>query len=107
MSTREEILDEREKLRATYGALFDDVAQILFLHDPAEINCGANSDEYEHEVGTILPRLHACSHADGARRIVIEELTRWFSGCFDTLRASSAAADIWRAWERFTKAPRE
>ena len=94
-------------LRATCGALFDEAAQILFAYDPAGINLGTNTDEYEPEVGTILPRLERCTHLEGARRIVNEELTRWFSGDFDRARAQAAADEIWSAWQRFTKAPRE
>jgi hypothetical protein len=33
--TREEIKGERKRLKAEYGELFDDVAAILFRHDPA------------------------------------------------------------------------
>lgn len=77
--TREKILRERRRLKEQYGALFDSVAALLFRHDPIGIAFeNSNTDEYEPETGTILPRLRRCeSHAD-ALRAVHEEFVRWF-----------------------------
>ena len=36
---REQILENRQKLRTRYGDLFDSIAGILFRHDPARVNC--------------------------------------------------------------------
>ena len=102
MSDREQILAERQQLRAEYGALFDEVAAILFELDPEGINFESNTDEYEPEVGTILPRLRSCSSVRDARRVIHEEFVRWFepetagpeSSCQD------AAERIWAAWKR-------
>lgn len=52
--TREQILENRRRLRAEYGELFDSMAALLFRHDPIGINFdGENTDEYEPEVETI------------------------------------------------------
>lgn len=60
--TREQIREERLKLKAEYGELFDAIAALLFRHDPISIAAaGAPKDEYEPEVGTILPRLKCLS----------------------------------------------
>jgi hypothetical protein len=66
--SREEIQQERRQLRNMYGALYDDVAALLFRHDPIGINFDVNTDEYEPEVGTILPRLRSCKSVDDVRR---------------------------------------
>jgi hypothetical protein len=58
--TRKDILEERRQLKAAYGRLFDSVAEVLFRHDPAGINFEINPNEYDAEVGTILPRLRSC-----------------------------------------------
>ena len=57
---REAIFEERRKLREEYGILFESVAALLFKHDPVGINFDHNTDEYESEAGTILPRLNTC-----------------------------------------------
>jgi hypothetical protein len=62
--TRKEILQERRRLRSEYGRLFDSVAVLLFRHDPIGIAFdNENTDEYEPETGTILPRLRGCESA--------------------------------------------
>jgi len=53
---------ERQALRRHYPVLFDEVSSILFRHDPIGINFETNTDEYEPEVGTILPRLKEAHH---------------------------------------------
>lgn len=71
--TREEILQERKRLREEYGDLFDATAALLFRHDPAGINFEVNPDEYQSEAGSILPRLRACQSAADLCRVVHEE----------------------------------
>src|ERR1700722_5328594 len=75
--TREEILEARRRLKEEYGQLFESVAALLFRHDPVGINFDTNTDEYEPEVGSILPRLRTCNSADEARGVVYEEFVRW------------------------------
>ena len=103
MRTREEILEERRQLKAEYGELFDAVAALLFRHDPIGINFEDNTDEYESEAGTILPRLRSCISADGVLEVVHQEFVRWFSeeiaGSPERYRA--VAFDIWDTWQRF------
>ena len=77
-SEREKILAERRALRREYGELFDRVSQLLFTWDPIGINFEFNTDEYEPEVDTILPRLRSCTCAEDVQQVVYEELCRWF-----------------------------
>jgi hypothetical protein len=89
-------------LRAQYGALFDEVSQILFELDPVGINFETNTDEYEPEVGTILPRLRSCDSVDDARRVIHEEFVRWFDPDLAGPESNydEAAERIWAAWQR-------
>ena len=98
--TREEILEERRKLKAEYGELFDAVAALLFRHDPAGINFEINPDEYQTETGTILPRLRGCHSEDEARQVIHEEFVRWFDA--DTAGPAELyaviASEVWQLW---------
>lgn len=58
--TLEEISAERQRLRSHYAELYEAALAILYLHDPLGINFEINFNEYEPEVGTILPRLPSC-----------------------------------------------
>ena len=64
------------------------------------INFETNTDEYEPEVGTILPRLQSCGPASDVARVVHEEFVRWFGT--DTAgpisRYESVASEIRQLW---------
>jgi hypothetical protein len=68
----------RKALRAEYEELYDRVSAILFEEDPIGINFDDNTDEYELEVDTILPRLKTCRTAADVQAVVHEEMVRWF-----------------------------
>ncbi len=48
---------DRMKLKVQYQALYTEVESILFKHDLIGIHFEDNTDEYDPEVDTILPRL--------------------------------------------------
>jgi hypothetical protein len=86
--------------RARYGRLFDDVSALLFRYDPIGINFETNTDEYNPEARTILPRLSQCQSETDVLRVVIEEFHHWFG---DDIREDKAsyeliAAEIWQRW---------
>jgi hypothetical protein len=94
---RERIRANRRAIRREYGDLYDRVLQILFEIDPIGINFSHNTDEYEPEVDTILPRLRSCTSARDVQQVVHEEFCRWFdadlAGAPD--RYGEIAAKIW------------
>jgi hypothetical protein len=97
---REQILEEQAELKRNYGELFDRAVELLLRHDPIGINFGQGADEYEPEVGTILPRLAQCSSAGDVRRVVHEEFVRWFdpSTAGDESRYEVIAQELWELW---------
>jgi hypothetical protein len=79
---------EHARLKREYGAMFADLASYFYESDPMGLNFGVNPDEYEPEVGTILPRiLDAESPADIAP-VLIEEFERWFGPHVNIERAT-------------------
>jgi hypothetical protein len=80
--------------------LFKALTEALFKSDPMGINFESNTDEYEAEVGTILPRLPACKSEDDALTAIHEEFCRWFgaetAGPKDRYRRVSQ--DVWKLW---------
>jgi hypothetical protein len=91
-----------DEARWVYGALFDDVAAVLFRHDPIGINFETNTDEYHPEARTILPRLRHCASAGDVLVVVHEEFRRWFGAetAGPASRYTGAAAAIWELWQR-------
>lgn len=99
--TREDIHAERRLLREEYGELFDSIAMLLLRHDPVGINFEVNTDEYQPEAGTILPRLRSCQSVDQVRQVVHEEFTRWFDADIagPAERYTEIASEIWQLWQ--------
>jgi hypothetical protein len=88
-------------VRAEFGPLFQEVSAILFHHDPMRINAGFNSDEYDPEVGTILPRLKECRSARDVQKVVYEEFAQWFGIPGEQQKYRAPSQEIWSAWKRF------
>jgi hypothetical protein len=99
--TRDEILEERRRLKAQYGALFDSMAALLYRHDPIGINFDDNKDEYEPEAGTILPRLNSCHSVEDVLQVVHEEFARWFdrSTAGPPEHYEKIASEVWQLWQ--------
>ncbi|MCE5268389.1 MAG: hypothetical protein LLG00_10935 [Planctomycetaceae bacterium] len=63
------------------------------------INFESNTDEYDPEAGTILPRLSSCETEVDLLAVVHEEFTRWFGDSAGSIcRYRDAASEIWRIW---------
>jgi hypothetical protein len=80
------------------------VSEILFRHDPMRINAGSNTDEYDPEVGTILPRLKQCRSAQEVQEVVYEEFESWFGIPGEQAKYCRPSQEIWSAWQRFKQA---
>jgi hypothetical protein len=101
--SRDEILQERRRLRAEYRELYDSTAELLFRHDPIGINFDHNTDEYEPEVGTILPKLRFCQSATDVLQVVHDEFGRWFGPITagPKERYGEIASEIWQHWQGY------
>ncbi len=102
MTDRDRIRAERKKLKERYGDVFDEISAILFTIDPVGINFRTNTDEYDPEVGTILPRLTECGSATDVRRVVFEEFCSWFGAgeAGSETDYTEGSRLIWEAWTR-------
>ena len=90
----------RETLRSESPDLFASVSAILFECDPIGINFEDNTDEYDPEAGSIIPRLSDCSSEADTRKMIHEEFTRWFSDTAgDENRYTECARKIWQLWQ--------
>lgn len=94
---------EKEELKKEYGVLYYEISEILFEQDPISINFGDNTDEYEPEVETILPRLKKCHSFLDVRKVVHEEFVNWFSkeDAGPEEYYDDIAKMIWMAWQQY------
>ena len=69
---------ERQRLKREYAGMFEDLTAFLYELDPMGLNFEINPDEYEPEVGTILPRVFEAESPADIVHVVREEFERWF-----------------------------
>ncbi len=93
----------KQTLRLRYLNLHRGLSELLYRHDPISLAAaGAPKDEYESEVGTIIPRLKDATSVDDIRRIVHQEFSHWFGE--DTAGPESAYTGIaHEIWEKFLR----
>lgn len=94
---------DRDQVKKTYGNLFFAISNALFQADPIGINFITNTDEYDPETGTIIPRLKAANTAQDVQAIVYEEFNNWFGA--DTAGSQqhyeAVSLKIWELWNEF------
>lgn len=102
MDSVEEIKQERQRLKREYRELYDEVLEILFRNDPIGINFEINTDEYEPEAGTILPRLKEARSPEDLQNIIHQEFVRWFGADIAGSRAKYAkiAQEVWNDYKK-------
>ena len=93
-------------LKSKYKDLYSEIESILSKHDPMGIDFEKNTDEYDPEVGTILPRLKEANNENDVLDIVYHELAKWFGitevGTKNKTVYRSIAHDIWESWQKFS-----
>jgi hypothetical protein len=93
--------DDQKRAKARFLKLQRAVSAILQHHDPINLSqIGAPDDEYDPEVGTIVPRLREARNDEEVRTILHEEFVRWFgldeAGPVDLY--SAPAKEVWDQW---------
>ena len=83
--------------------LFGAISEAFFEADPVGINFEINTDEYEPEVGTIIPRLSSAQSAEDVQAITREEFCDWFDPVSTGPRVKYAAvlAKVWTLWLKY------
>lgn len=92
----------REAVKSKHSVLFSQLQKCFFEHDPIGINFGFNVDEYDPEVGTVIPRLPDCHSQADVLVVLHEEFVQWFGAATagNASRYEKIAADVWRIWKR-------
>ena len=102
-------MDERLRLKAEHGELFDSISAILFRYDPICINFDFNTTEYDEEAGTILAKLHTCHSVDEVLQVVHQEFVHWFDPVTvgPAERYTGIATEVWQLWQQRNAIPKD
>src|ERR1700721_2768809 len=97
----------RSAVKRKYKVLFADTSALLFRLDPIGINFEDNTDEYDPEVGTILPRLSRCQSSNEVRKVVFAGFCKWFGPetAGDEMSCSAIAEELWLLWSAHQRTP--
>ena len=89
-----------KEIKLQQPELFKSVSDLMFKHDPIEINFETNTDEYDPEAGTVISRLKTANNEDEVLDIIHQEFVVWFGE--DTAgnrsRYVRLANEIWDLW---------
>ena len=89
------------ELKKNQPELFQAVSQVMFKHDLMEINYETNTDEYDSEAGTVIPRLKDCRSVNDVGDVLFEEFSRWFNkSAGKRHQYNELANDIWLLWQQ-------
>jgi hypothetical protein len=104
----EEIEPEEQRgllLRQKYGELYDQLSEILFLHDPVGLAAlGAPEDEYSVEVKEFLPHLQEIKSLPALSQLLYDVFVRMFSKEMisqQKIMFDPIAEDIWEAYKHW------
>jgi hypothetical protein len=93
---------QHRMLQKEYGSLYRIVSDILFRHDPMELDAKHNIGDYDPEVDALLARIGGAGDV-GALQDLLFEVFRTDYGegsCGERVSYGAAAAEIWKAYER-------
>jgi hypothetical protein len=89
-------------LQKEYGSFYRAVSDILFRHNPVDLDGKHNTGEYNPEVDALLSRIREAEHVDALQDLLFEIfLTDFGEGnCGSKERYEVAASEIWKAYQR-------
>lgn len=78
------------------------MSDILFRHNPMDLDGKRNTGEYDPEIDALLSRIQEAEHLNGLHDLLFEVFRTDFGeeNCGDRERYASAASEIWKAYER-------
>ena len=98
---------DRASIKTLYRGFYTEIEEILFRNDPMGINFVDNTDEYDPEVDTILPRLKTANSESDVLDIVHEEFCKWFDADMVGKKSHPVykviAKEVWSAWLKFSR----
>jgi hypothetical protein len=96
--------ESRKAIIEEYSEVFSVISALMFKHDPIGIKFETNTDEYDAEAGTVIPRLKNANSEYEAISIVHEEFVIWFGADTAGQRKNyiELGREIWVVWNEKT-----
>src|SRR6516165_7830211 len=94
---------QRRSLQKEYGSLYRAVSDILFRHDIMDLDGKRNTGDYDLEVDLLLLGIGEAEDREAVQGMLHQIFMNAFGAenCGGRERYDGAAAEIWRAYERY------
>ena len=102
MPPESEDRQQHRKLQKEYGSFYRAVSDILFRHNPMELDGKHNTGDYNPEVDVLLSRIREAEDLNTLRQLLFEVFVTDFGeeNCGNRERYEVAASEIWHAYVR-------
>ena len=89
-------------LQKEYGSFYRAVSDILFRHNPMELDGKHNTGDYNPEVDVLLSRIREAENLSALQELLFEVFQTDFGdeNCGTRELYRVAASEIWKAYER-------
>ena len=102
MQPESEARQQHRILQKEYGSFYRAVSDIVFRHNPIDLDGKRNTGEYDPEIDAFLSRIREAENLNSLRELLFEVFRADFGeeNCGDRQRYEAAASEIWKAYER-------
>ena len=102
MPSETEDRQQHRLLQKEYGTFYRAVRDILFRHNPMELDGKHNTGDYDPEVDVLLSRIREAQQPGALRDLLFEVFVADFGAenCGTKERYDAPASEIWKAYER-------
>ena len=96
---------QHRMLQKEYGNFYRTVSDILFRHNPMELDGNHNTGDYDPEIDILLSRIQEAEHLAALQELLWEIFRTDFGAeiCGSRERYEVAASEIWNAYQRHRK----
>jgi hypothetical protein len=93
--------DQHRQLQKEYGSFYRATRDILFRHNPMELDGKHNTGDYDSEVDVLLSRIREAEHLGALQDLLFEVFQIDFGAenCGSRERYDVTASEIWKAYE--------
>jgi hypothetical protein len=93
---------QHRMLQKEHGSFYRAVSDILFRHDPMDLEGKRNTGDYDPEVDALVSRIRETENPIALQDLLFEVFRTDFGeeNCGSRERYEAAASEIWKAYER-------
>ena len=93
---------QHRALQKEYASFYRAVSDILFRHDPMDLDGKHNTGDYDPAIDVLLTRISEAEHLSGLQELLFEVFRTDFGAenCGSRERYDVAASEIWKVYER-------